>query len=305
MPFGPSTECRMLRRLALIFFIALMPLMSSAQRTVTASGTYTYYAPMNITPDQAELIAIERTKIDIIEKTFGRVVGVRNYTEVMNQGESSSVKFLSMGESEVMGEWIETIGRPAVQHSFADNLQVITVTLTGRIREVSKTQPDFSAKILRNGTSDRYESTDFKDGDDFYISFESPVDGYVAVYLYDLSGVNRLLPMKYSGHPAYYVSADTKYIFFADGISRYEDIAGKSQNSVHSDYGLTCEGESEVNRIYIIFSPNPFTTAKDEIPEEVTAPASIDFDGFQKWLGRSRRRDKEMALRIRDIVIRK
>lgn len=295
----------MIRRFALIVLLAIVPLMSSAQRTVTASGTYVYYAPMNVTPDLAELTAIERTKIDIIEKEFGRVMGVSNYTEVMNQGESSSVKFLSLGESEVMGEWVETIGKPEVKHSFADNLQVITVTLSGRIREISKTQPDFTARVLRNGTADRYESAEFRDGDDLFISFESPVDGYVAIYLYDLSGVNRLLPMKYSGHPANFVSADTKYVFFADGISRYEDIAWRHQNSIHSDYGLTCEGESEVNRIYIIFSPTPFTTVRDEIPEDVTAPASIDFDGFQKWLSRCRKRDKEMALRIRDIVIRR
>lgn len=295
----------MLKRFIIIVALALVPLMSSAQRTVTASGTYIHYAPMNVTPDQAELTAIERAKIDIIEKEFGRVVGVSNYTEVMNHGEQSSVKFLSLGESEVKGEWIETIGKPTIRHDFANNLQVITVSISGRIREVTGAKVDFEAKILRNGIADRYESSEFKDGDDFFVSFQTPTDGYVAIYLYDLSGVNRLLPMKYSGHPAYFISADTKYIFFADGVSQYDDIAYKNQNAIHSDYGLTCEGDSEVNRIYIIFSPNKFTTASDDIPDEITAPASIDFDGFQKWLSRCRRRDKEMALRICDVVIRK
>lgn len=295
----------MLRRIAFIVLLALVPMMSSAQKTVTASGTYTHYAPTNITPEQAEFAAIERAKIDIIEKEFGRVIGVSNFTEVMNQGEQSNVKFLSLGESEVMGEWLETIGEPVIQHTFANNLQVITVTISGRIREISKALPEFTAKILRNGITDRYESDEFRDGDDFYISFESAVDGYVAVFLYDQSGVNRLLPMKQSGHPAYFVSADTKYVFFANGISRYEDIALEHQNAIHSDYGLTCEGESEVNRIYIVFSPNAFATAKDKILEDVTAPAFMDFNSFQTWLGKSRRRDKDMALRIRDVIIRK
>lgn len=294
----------MLRRLAITALLALIPLMSSAQKTVTASGTYVHYAPMNVTPDQAELTAIERAKVDIIEKEFGRVVGVSNYTEIVNEGDQSSVKFLSLGESEVKGEWIETIGKPVIQHEFANNMQVITVTISGRIREVKTAKIDFDAKVLRNGVADKYESSEFKDGDDFYVSFISPVDGYVAIYLYDLSGVNRLLPMKYSGHPAYFVSADTKYVFFADGVSLYDDIAKKNQNAIHSDYGLTCSGESEVNRIYIIFSPNKFSTASDNITDDVTAPASIDFDGFQKWLSRCRKRDKDMALRIRDVVIR-
>ena len=259
---------------------------------------------MNVTPEQAELTAIERAKVDIIEKEFGTVVGVSNYTEVINEGDQSSVKFLSLGESEVKGEWIETIGKPDIQHQLANNMQVITVTIRGRIREIKTTKIDFEAKVLRNGISDKFESAEFKDGDDFFISFQSPVDGYIAIYLYDLSGVNRLLPMKYSGHPAYYVSADTKYVFFADGVSLYDDIAKKNHNAIHSDYGLTCGGESEVNRIYIIFSPNKFSTASDNITDDVTAPASIDFDGFQKWLSRCRKRDKDMALRIRDVVIR-
>lgn len=295
----------MIRRALLILPLIFVSLVSSAQRTLTASGTYTHYAPMNVTPSQAEFTAIERAKIDIIEKTFGRIIGVKNYTEVLNQGEHSTVKFLSLGESEVNGEWIETIGRPSIEHSFSDNLQVITVSISGRIREVSVSQADFDTKILRNSIFDRFESSEFKDGDDLFISFQAPTDGYVAIYLYDLSGVNRLLPMKYTGHPAYYVSADTKYVFFADGVSRYDDIASRSQASIHSDYGLTCEGESEVNRIYVIFSPNKFTTANDDIPEDVTVPANLDFDVFQKWLGRCRRRDKEMVLRICDIVIRK
>lgn len=295
----------MLKHIVLVLSLAFLPLMSSAQKMVTASGTYTHYAPMNVTPDQAELTAIERAKVDIIEKEFGRVVGVSNFTEVSNEKEQSSVKFLSLGESEVKGEWLETIGQPYIQHSFENNLQVITVSITGRIRELVASKVDFSAKVLRNGITDRFESSEFKDGDDFFVSFQTPVDGYVAIYLYDLSGVNRLLPMKYSGHPAYFVSADTKYVFFADGVSRYDDIATKNQNAIHSDYGLTCENDSEVNRIYVIFSPNKFTTATDDIPDEITAPASIDFDGFQKWLSRCRRHDKEMALRIRDVVIRK
>lgn len=295
----------MFRKLFITAVLALVPLMSSAQKTVTASGTYIYYAPTNVTPEQAELTAIERTKVDIIEKEFGTVMGVKNFTEVVNEGDRSSVKFLSLGESEVKGEWLETLGKPEILHEFANNMQVITVTLKGRIREVVTPKVDFEAKILRNGIADKFESSEFRDGDDFFVSFESPMNGYVAIYLYDLEGVNRLLPMKYSNHTAFFVEADTKYVFFANQISRYEDIAGRNSNAIHSDYGMTCNGNSEVNRIYIIFSPNKFSTANDTIPEEITAPASIDFNGFQKWLSRCRRRDREMTLRICDVVIRK
>ena len=295
----------MLRKLFIIALLALVPLMSSAQKTVTASGTYTYYAPTNVTPEQAELTAIERTKVDIIQKEFGTVMGVKNFTEVVNEGSQSSVKFLSLGESEVKGEWLETLGKPEIRHEFANNMQVITVTLKGRIREVITPKVDFDAKVLRNGIADKFESAEFRDGDDFFVSFEASVNGYVAIYLYDLEGVNRLLPMKYSDHTGYFVEANTKYVFFANQISRYEDIATLNPSAIHSDYGMTCNGDTEVNRLYIIFSPNRFSTASDYIPDDVTVPASIDFNGFQKWLGRCRQRDREMALRICDVVIKK
>lgn len=295
----------MIKRLLLIYISAFVSLVSFAQKTVTASGTYTHYASMNVTPDQAELAAIERAKIDIVEKEFGRIVGVSNYTEIVNEAGQSSLKFLSVGGSEVRGEWIETIGQPKIQHSFANNMQVITVSITGRIREIKESKIDFDAKVLCNGITERFESADFKDGDNLYVYLQTPVDGYVAIYLYDLSGVNRLLPMKYSGHSAHFVSADKKYVFFADGVSLYDNLATKNSKDIHSDYVLTCKEESEVNRIYIIFSPNKFTTVSDEVPDEATAPAFMDFDSFQKWLGRCRKHDKEMSLRIRDIIIRK
>ena len=260
---------------------------------------------MNVAPDQAELTAIERAKVDIIEKEFGTVVGVSNYTEIINEGEQSSVKFLSLGESEVKGEWIETLGQPEIVHNLSNNLQVITVSIKGRIRESARTRIVFEAAVLRNGITKKYESSDFRDGDDLFISFESPVDGYVAVYLYDLSGVNRLLPMYYSGHPAYAVCADVRYIFFADGVSSYSDIESKNLNAIHSDYGATCNGNSEINRIYVIFSPNPFNTAGQNVSDDILKPVTLSFEEFQRWLSRNRKRDKEMTLIIRDIIIRK
>ena len=295
----------MLKRVAITFALIFLSLMSSAQRVVTTSGIFTHYADMSVSPAQAEITAIERAKIDLIEKAFGTVIGVSNYSRVINEGDKSSIQFLSLGESEVKGEWIETIGQPKIDHEFVNNLQVITVSIRGKIREIKSAKIEVEAKVLRNGIADKYESDSFKDGDDFFISFKSPVDGYLAIYLYDLSGVNRLLPMKYSGHSAYFVSADTKYVFFANGISRYDEIASGNQSAIHSDYGLTCDAESELNRIYIIFSPNKFTTPNDIISDVATAPASTDFEGFQKWLSRCRKRDDEMILRIRDVVINK
>lgn len=261
---------------------------------------------MNVTPQQAKLTAIERAKIAVIEKEFGTVVGVSNYTEVSNQGEHSSVKFLSLGESEVKGEWLETIGEPVVTMDIQDNLLVVIVSIKGRIRELKMSRIDYDVKVLRNGITDRCASSRFRSGDDLFVSFEAPVDGYVAVYLYDLNGVNRLLPTKSNSHSSYYLPGGTRYIFFENGsagVSRYADLANEGKDHPQSMYCLTCSGASEVNRCYIIFSPNKFTTPNDEMPQAEEAAAFLDFESFQRWLAKCRRRDRDMSLKIMDIVI--
>ena len=295
----------MFKKLLFTGIALILPLMSSAQKTVTASGSYTYYAPMNIPPDQAEMTAIERAKISIIENEWGTVMGVRNFTEVENHNGKSSVKYLSLGESEVKGEWIETIGTPSISHEFKDNLQVITVEIKGRIREVTTSKVTFESKILRNGIHDKFESAYFKDADDFFITFQSPVSGYVAIYLYDKDGVSRLLPFKHSSIPAYNVRANNKYVFFANGVSLYSDIKDTNYNAIAAEYALTCSHDNEVNRIYVIFSNNKFTKAIDTISDEMELPAFLDFQSFQKWLTKCRKQDTDMAVRIFDICISK
>jgi len=295
----------MLTRIVLIASLTLVPLMSFAQQMVTASGSYTYIVPKSESIEKAELTAIERAQIDAIESQFGRVVGVNNYTTIVNEGEQSHVGFLSLGESEVNGEWIETIGKPDIQRTFANGQLVITANITGRIREVKAAKPTFNARILRNGVSDRLEDDEFKEGDDFYISFQAPADGFVAVYLYDLSGVYRLLPLKLSNEPAFPVSGNKKYIFFANGVSLFVDVENLHQNSIHSTYALTCNGDLEVNRLYIIYSPNRFTKANDTESNDSITPAYIDFEGFQKWFSRCKKRDRELSWMIKDVEIRK
>ena len=295
----------MLRRIILIGVALIIPMMSSAQKMLTASGEYTYYAPLNVSPEQAELTAIERAKISIIETEFGAVMGVKNFTQVENTNGDSSVKFLSLGESEVKGEWIETIGTPAIKHEIIDNLQVVTVKITGKIREIKAARVNFESKILRNGIDDKYESDTFKDADDFFVTFQSPVDGYVTIYLYDKEGVSRLLPFKHSNIPAYNIKANEKYIFFANGVSLYANIKDTNPKSINAEYCLTCSLDQEINRFYIIFSPNKFTKAIDIISDDFELPAFLDFQAFQKWLSKCRKHDTEMTVKICDIIINK
>lgn len=285
--------------------LLLIPVMSSAQKTLTASGDYIYYGPTSITLDQARLIALERAKIQIIADNFGTVVGVNNSTFIESRAASGSVSFLSLGESEVKGEWLETIGKPVFSVSYEQNFQVVKVHVTGRIRELTAAKIQFDARILRNGTDDKFESDQFRDGDDLFVSFTSPVDGYIAIYLYDKSGISRLLPLKFQKEGSIPVEAGERHVFFSRRSNVYSALENRYVGKTYSDYIITCDGDVEINRIYIVFSPNRFVRPMDDVSvEQQEKPANLSFEAFQKWLSKSRRQDIDMTVKIADIVVR-
>lgn len=281
------------------------PLVSSAQKLMTASGEYTYYAPLNITVDQAKSIAIERAKIKMIADNFGTIVGVSNTTTVSNVNGESSVSFLSIGESEVKGEWIETIGTPQVNVLYQDNMLVVSVKIKGTIRELKSARIQFEARVLRNGIEDKYEDDEYRDGDYMYLSFATPESGYVAVYLYDQQGVYRLLPLKNQKDGSQTVEAGNRYVFFANKRSQYSPELNRQVESVFSEYTMYCNNDNELNRIYVIFSPNRFSHPLDDISVAEDMPAELSFEAFQSWLSKSRRQDNEMYVKIKDITLRK
>lgn len=275
----------------------------SAQQTRKVRGEYTYYAPENVTLEEAKRTALERAKIQTIANEFGTVLSQTNTTFIENIDGKSSVDFQSLAASDVKGEWIETIGEPMYNISYKQGMLVVKVEVEGRVREIKGTKVDFTAKILRNGTEDRFESSEFKDGDDLYLSFSSPTDGYVSVYLIDTErDAYCLLPYPEDKDGKVLVEHGKRYVFFS-----INDKPKKEPTPVH-EYKLTCDKGMETNFIYIIFSPNVFTKASDAVveqaEEEDELPHMLPFTDFQNWLERCRRRDKEMSVEVRQITIR-
>lgn len=275
----------------------------SAQQTKMVRGEYTYYAPENVTLEEAKRTALERLKTQLIADEFGTTVSQTNTTFVENANGKSSVDFQSLAASEVKGEWIETIGEPKYGISYEQGMLAVKVKVEGRIRELVTSKAEFTAKVLRNGTDDRLESSEFKDGDNMYLSFSSPTDGYVTVYLIDTErNAYCLLPYPEDKDGKVFVEHGRRYVFFS-----INDKSKKESTPIH-EYKLTCDKGVESNFIYIIFSPNVFTKASDAVveraEEEDELPRMLPFADFQNWLERCRRRDKEMTVEVRQITIR-
>ena len=139
--------------------LALMSVLQlSAQKMRRVHGEYTYHVPDNISLEEGKRIAIERAKIQAVADAFGTLVSQDNTTVVKNKNGKSSIDMLSIGGSDVRGEWIETIGEPKVEPFYEQNMLTIRVSIDGNAREIKNANVDFEAKILRNGTEKRFES---------------------------------------------------------------------------------------------------------------------------------------------------
>lgn len=282
-------------RLYLTLSLLLLSAMLCAQRTEKVRAEYTYHAPENVTLEMARRTALERAKIQAIADEFGTVVSQSNTTFVTNQNGESNTDFFSLGGSEVKGEWIETMGEPEYAISYEQGMLVVRVTVNGRIREIVSAQIDFKAEVLCNGTDLKFARTDFKSGDDLYLYFQSPVDGYLAVYLLDdvSQMVYCLLPYKSSSEAVAPIEHDKPYIFFS------AKHAGEKAHEV-DEYTMTCSRPQEHNTLYIIFSPNEFAKVNSNNVDKLL-PQELSFEEFQKWLVKGRYRDREM--RVKNIGI--
>lgn len=288
----------MQRVIILLFMLCGCSLTLSAQRVKKVSIEYTYHAPQHISPLEAKRIAVERAKMQAIADEFGTLVQRTNATVTGISNGKSSVDVYSFSESEVKGEWIETIGEPQfLSMTYEQEMLVITVKVEGRIREIVSATIDMKAKILRNGTEDKFESTDFRSGDDLYLSFQSPVDGFLAVYLLDEVSqmVYCLLPYKSSSEAITPIEHDKPYIFFS------AEHAGDKAHLV-DEYTMTCSRSTEKNTVYVVFSPNEFAKANSTNVEELL-PQELSFEEFQKWLAKGRRQDTKMNVWKESITI--
>lgn len=284
-------------RLTLTILLSVFSLSVLAQKVKTVEGEYTYHAPENVTLEQARRTALERAQAQAVADEFGTLVSQSDFTRVENSDGASKVDFLSLGGVEAKGEWIETISEPEYNIRYEGNMLVITCKVRGKAREIVSAQIDFTAKILRNGTEEKFESAEFRNGDDLYLLFQSPVSGYLAVYLVDADAqAFCLLPYRNQTEGIYPIKANQRYVFFN------ERLAPSSERPQVDEYVMTTDRSSESNQIYVIFSTNQFSKAVDGGVRE-GLPRELSQEDFHRWLAKCRKSDKDMNQRIVPIQI--
>ena len=272
--------------------------------TVRVCGEYTYVVPENISREQARRIAVERAREQALLDRFGRNVTVSTATVVRNENEQSSIRLLSLGGSEAKGEWLEDVGTPIVEEFMERGEFVVRVSnVCGNAIEITDVGIDFTAKVLRNGTSISDESLDFRDGNSIHLWFRSPRDGYLAVYLVDddIEIVYRLLPYMNdrSGRGAKKIIGGKDYVLFS------KEHAESYELPTMDEYVMTAQKPIEHNHLFIIFSPNEFTRANDAPSNEALLPHQLPYDEFRRWLARNRAWNRGLTYQTKLLTIRK
>lgn len=287
-----------LRVITLLAF-SFVTLGITAQSVKNIKGEVIYRAPESVSIEEAKRIALEYAKIQLIADEFGTLVSESNINITENKNGNSSSTFHSLSSSDVKGEWIETTEEPKFQISFEQNMLIVKVKVAGRIREIKSAKIDCNAKILCNGTETRFEQTEFKSGDQLFLQFSSPVDGFLAVYLIDSNkDAYCLLPYQSDSDGKTAIKHGHEYIFFSQKESPEEE------RSLVDEYVMTCDKDIEYNQLYIVFSPNNFTKALDKNAGE-TLPRMLSYEDFHKWLAKCRRHDVKMTTEIKYITIKK
>ncbi len=275
----------------------LFPLTLCAQRVQKVCGEYTYYAEGNQSSNDAKRAALEAAKLQAIANEFGTVITQSNVQkETSVNGEENSY-FSQLSASEVKGEWMEDIGEPTYEISFVQDMLVVKCKVCGRAREISNEAVDFTATILRNGMEAKFADANFRNGDDMFLLFQSPADGYVAVYLIDETPTAYcLLPYMGNSKGQQAVKHNEEYVFFSP--------AKASKGEQVDEYTLTCSNEIERNQVYVIFSPKPFTKALDNRIDD-GLPRQLSYEDFSRWLSTCRKRDTKMGIKVMHIEIKK
>ena len=175
-----------MKRFGLLALSLIAAIIVYPQKTKNVSAKYTLVVPESTSIEKAKYQAVARAKIDAIEKAFGSYVSQTNVTKVDNFDGQSNVKFSSTGGSEVKGECIETLTEPEYDISYANNMLSVSVSFKGTIREITSQQTNIKAIIMRNGIGEQFEDDEFNPGDEMYMSFTAPCQGYLVAYLLSL-----------------------------------------------------------------------------------------------------------------------
>ena len=283
--------------LLLLLTIMCLPMVGMAQKTATVNGKYTYEVGENdnITLREAKRKCIELAKAAAIKAEFGELITSDVIdSNIETNGEATSSYFWENTVAMAKGDWLGDTRDPEIQISYIDGKLIFTAEVWGTAREIMQARTDLEWKIMKDGLDGKEEAQQLNSGERIYVSFRSPADGYVAIYLIENDdNTSCLLPYRKNTTGRHQIKSGRDYTFF-----------DKETDPEATAYNLTTQNASEDNQLVIIYSPNPFTKCND-VSKNTKRPNALTTHDFQKWLLKCQRADRDMIVNKKWIRINK
>lgn len=268
-------------------------------KVVTVEATYSLEIPPYMSYDQACREGIVKAKNQAIDSVFYSVLSGFDEVTVKNTNANSEVSLLSIHRSQVKGVWLGDLAKPQFKRVLADDgRDFLYVTVKGKVRELKSAGIQFEALPLRVKPDLKLQTNTFKNGDDFFLYFRSPVNGFLTVFLFDtnLNEVCYMLPYQSSGEGYYAITHDVQYTFFSTDKAKPDD-------GEIDEFVMTCSdgNKEEYDELYVVFSPNkyvkkPSTLEKKQLGNDLILPDRMDYEGFNKWLTEYQQIDEDMQI---------
>ena len=269
-------------------FFLLFPLSAQAQREADVSGKYVYVVSENdnITLKDAKRKCLELAKAAAIRDEFGEMITSDVIdSSVETNGESASSYFWENTVARAKGDWLGDTEKPQMDIKYEDGKLIFTAEVKGRVREIIQSKIDLKWEIMKDGNDKKKVASIFESGERAYVSFRSPADGYVAIYL--IVGDDKtqcLLPYPKDIDGRFEVKGGRDYMFF-----------DKEENPQAKHITMTTKRRVEDNQLVIIYSPNPFVKCNDTGGDKQHL-SSLNTHDFQKWLLKCQREDRDMVV---------
>jgi hypothetical protein len=302
--------------LTIAIFLCIFFISAQEVKIVQTKGkSQVQWYPERESLTQARDHALELAKINALENAFGTLVMQGNsvYIENKKTGEKVETKttFKMIGNTAVKGEIIqvlktdykETVRKEKINRKKVE-ITYIDCSVLLEAKEINDTKIEIVAYPL-NSTKIVRPNTVFYDGDDLFVYFKSPLNGYVTIFLDDNKQAQCLLPyrkMPKGIEEAMPVVADKEYIFFSDKPEyNYFDDDFFAEDT----YELVSSTEKDLNELYIIFSKQPLNKpmlneATNESKNNIL-PRTINSDEFKEWLIKIQQMRNDIQIN-RDII---
>ena len=276
------------------------------------TATCFYHIDPNESENEAKAKALQKARTDAIAKAFGTFVSSSSTSVYQQNNDQYYNGYFNLNSCDVRGEWIST-KEPKFEFTFdGNNERCIRVEEEGYAIQLGG-DIQLDIRLLRGGMDPDKNKVGpydvYKEGENMYMYFSSPVDGYLMLYIVDNDDiknprVGRLLPYRSNGDgDAMPVKADHPYIFFSEEKADLEFV--DVTREIHMECPNCQEGRQiDYNIFYVIFSRETFTRATDDSALTEDIPTTR-MSNFQKWLAKRLQSDHELMIDKISIAISK